>query len=123
MTYANGLGFPLQISSGGSFKTESGAEKIMSNIKHIVSTDIRERLMLPSFGVSAKQRLFKNMDASMISFLKMQVKTGIETSEPRVSVVNVGVNTSELDGILNLAIQFKIDGFDDLQDVTLFIKD
>lgn len=123
MSYARGLSFPLQMSSDGSFRVDSGADKIKSNLKHIISTDLKERLMSPSFGCSVKDRLFKNMDESMASFIRMQVKTGIETSDSRVSVIDVRVNSGGLDGILSISIQFRIDGFDDLQDVTLFIKD
>lgn len=123
MTFSSGLKFPLQLSSSGSFEVVSGAEKMKSNIEMVLSTDIRERLLNPLFGTSIKNRLFRNMDASSIAGLKLQIKTGIETSEPRVSVLDVIVNEIQTDGVLDIVVQFRINGSEDIQDVSIFIKD
>ena len=78
-----------------------------SNVKSIVSTQVGERLMNPTFGTALDQSIFENNDPSVQQYVSGQVTAALQTFEPRVRVLSVlfTFDSAKRTGTLNVQTQ------------------
>lgn len=122
MAILKGLSFPLRMSPRGSFVESTGIEKIKDNIKAIILTSMGERVMSPNVGSLGYLYLFKSINSSNGEELKNYIRTGVELSESRVSVVSVDL-FPENNGKLLINMTFKIDTSTEFHDLSLIVEE
>lgn len=90
-----GLTIPLTKKSGGVFTVEHTREIIRSSVRMILGTRIGERVMTPSFGSNLDRLVFEPNDVVLHALVRTNVRTAIETWEPRVEFDRVEIETVE----------------------------
>jgi len=121
MPILKGLSFPLTFSRRGALSTSTGVDKIKENIKAIVLTSLGDRLMNPHIGSVGYHYLFRSIEESERSFLKHQIRQGVESGEGRVTVLDVVVEQPNREGELLISMEFKIDTSNEFENITFYI--
>ena len=88
-----GLAFPLQVNPRGELALVTGATDIEQAIGIILGTIPGERVMRPTFGCRAWELIFSPNDATTRTLLMSYVRYALEFWEPRINLIDVGVNT------------------------------
>lgn len=122
MAILKGLSFPLRIGPRGSFIESTGIDKIKDNIKAIILTSMGERVMSPNVGSLGYLYLFKSIDSQSGQELKNYIRTGVELSESRVSVISVDLTPTDK-GKLLINMTFKIDTGTEYHDLSLIVEE
>lgn len=95
-SYFSGISFPpRRMGKAGFFAIATDQELIRENIYVLLNTRKGEMPMSPNFGTSIDDTVFESMDAAMQGIICQQIRTDIETWEPRVSVKSVAAYTYE----------------------------
>lgn len=92
------------------FIIKSDHDLIAESIKRILMTNPGERPGQPFFGVGLKERLFEQLDETLISDLKETISDQIATYEPRVDLLDLNVDPKYDENLIEIAIGFKIKG-------------
>jgi|15BtaG_2_1085339.scaffolds.fasta_scaffold03494_2 uncharacterized protein len=122
MAILKGLSFPLRIGPRGSFIESTGIDKIKDNIKAIILTSMGERVMSPNVGSLGYLYLFKSIDSQSGQELQNYIRTGVELSESRVSVISVDLTPTDK-GKLLINMTFKIDTGTEYHDLSLIVEE
>jgi len=72
----------------------------------LLSTALGERIMLATFGCDLLSKVFTTLTTTTANEIATMVTRAITEWEPRVTVENVVVTESELDGWLNISIDY-----------------
>ncbi len=84
-------------------------EDINNSLAILLSTDIGERVMFPKYGCNLREMLFKPLDLTLKTQIKEKVKRGILYHEPRINILNIGIDsTSEFEGEILILIDYEI---------------
>jgi phage baseplate assembly protein W len=95
--------------SGGRVTTLNGAQKIARNLETILLTPKGSRVNLPEFGSNLYLLQFEPFSSIMQDLLVIYIKEAIEMSEPRVQILNISVDTSNLvDKVIACTIDFAV---------------
>jgi len=89
-----GISFPPRIGPDGRFALSSGADNVRESICVILSTERRERLMLPRFGGGLQPYLFQPNIPSTHTLIEDRIREALGRWEPRVAVETVRVAAS-----------------------------
>ena len=89
-----GISFPPRIGPDGRIALSSGADNVEESIRVILSTERRERLMLPQFGGGLQPFLFQPNIASTHTLIEDRIRQALARWEPRVTVESVKVTAS-----------------------------
>lgn len=81
-----GLSFPFRFGANGHLVRDEGVDKLVSNLKSLMTIRLRELPMEPEKGTAGFSRLFRNSDASQQNFIETLTKEAIAKFEPRVAV-------------------------------------
>lgn len=87
------------------FKDE---DAVKESIKNLILTDRRERLMQPNLGGNIRAMLFENITPAVITLIEDQVRTTIETFEPRAELIDVIVTSNIDDNAVRITVIFYI---------------
>jgi uncharacterized protein len=114
-----GLDFPIRFTAVGNLKTVSGTDKLVANLKSIVTTSVNQRVMRPTFGVPSEDLLFSKAEAVSTVEVRSDIMEAIGLFEPRVVLQSVTVNREADDSafIINISFSTKALGF---QSMTTF---
>jgi len=74
----------------------------------ILSTSLGERIMLPTFGCDLMSKVFTTLTTTTANEIAALVTNAIIEWEPRVTVEQVVVTDSTLDGWLDIAIDYQV---------------
>ena len=85
---------------------------IIRSIENIVETIPTEKFFNPKFGSDVRSSLFGIVDYATLSIIERQIKTAINTYEPRVENVKVTVSSAMDDNALEVTVIFDIIGQD-----------
>jgi phage baseplate assembly protein W len=89
-----GWKFPVTVDeTTGRVRTSQYEEDIQEAIRVIMMTRKGERLMRPDFGCGIHDYLFAGMDYSATSRMSLEVQQALTEWEPRITDVEVGVDT------------------------------
>ena len=104
-----GWAFPPRVNSRGAIALSHAERDIEEAIRIILSTARGERPMRPEFGSNLHTLVFAPNNASTAATLRFYVEEALARWEPRIAVVDVGVDaTGADDGLLNVTIQYLV---------------
>ena len=83
-------------------------EAVKQSIKNLVLTDPGERLMQPFIGGGIRALLFENITPAVLNLIENQVKSTINTYEPRADIINVTASSKYDDNTVNIVVNFYI---------------
>lgn len=109
LNVTKGLSYPLSFGANGGLARSSGSQKILANIKNIVTTRLGERYMARDLGTNIASHLFSNIGSIPFAVLATDVRTAIQRYEPRVQVISVQIKQSESEeSTLKINIIYKV---------------
>ncbi|MGH9238580.1 MAG: GPW/gp25 family protein [Vicinamibacterales bacterium] len=115
-----GISFPPRIDADGRFAYSAGAENVRESIRVILSTDRRERIMLPDFGGALTRYLFEPNTPTTHRLIQEQITQALALWEPRIELEAVRV-TSDADdpraAIATVRYRLRATGLADRTDV------
>jgi hypothetical protein len=94
MLLGRGISFPPRIGPDGRFAVSAGAANVEESIRVILSTERRERLMLPQFGGGLTPYLFQPNIPSTHTLIADRIREALGRWEPRIEVEAVRVTAS-----------------------------
>lgn len=97
-------------------------EAVKESIKNLILTDKGERLMQPLIGGNIRAMLFENNTPAVIKMIQEQVRTTIETYEPRCSLIDVNVLSMIDDNTVKIDIYFYINNIAEPISLTVFLE-
>lgn len=104
-----GWKFPVCVDEAtGRIKTCSYEEDIKEAIRIIIMTNPGERMMRPDFGCGMQEQVFSGMDYSARSQIEHDVMEALTEWEPRITEVEVEVDTDDMGGNLTLNIGYTV---------------
>lgn len=89
-----GISFPPRVGPEGRFALSSGADNVRESIRVILSTERRERLMLPRFGGGLAPYLFQPNIPSTHTLIENRIRQALGRWEPRIDLESVRVAAS-----------------------------
>lgn len=102
-----GLQYPITKNTKGFFRTQRGINQIKSDLIALLLTHPGERVMLPEFGTPLKNLIFEPNDGFLEEEARNMIIESIRTWEPRITVEEISVFSSDDDGnSLNIKIKF-----------------
>ena len=107
MTEPIGISFPFRISSSGSVATDTGSNKIASNLKALALSKKLERLIAKHVGTVGYGLLFRNMQSQHKSVIEDFVTEAIIEFESRAKQPRVKVITEDVPDGYNIILDVK----------------
>ena len=87
----------------------SGEEDIDRSLEILLSTSLRERVMLPEYGANMEELLFEPIDTGLQTLIFDRLNTAILYYEPRIEVEEIVLDTSQvLEGTLLIKIDYRV---------------
>jgi phage baseplate assembly protein W len=86
-----GIAFPPRVDAEGRLAWSEGAENVRDSIRIILSTERRERVMIPEFGGGLRRFLFEPNTPATHRLIQETIKRALGRWEPRVHVESVQV--------------------------------
>ena len=104
----SGWAFPVTFSAGNYQLNLTAYEENVNNaINAIMLTRMGERSLEPQFGSALYQYFFRNPDATLQGEIVDAVKTALLHNEPRITVMNVSVEfTDMLNGLVEVTVAY-----------------
>jgi uncharacterized protein len=93
----------------GNTTMTTGVEDIFSSLHILFSTTLGERVMRPEYGCNLKDYVFDPVNTAMEAYIKKLVEDAIIYFEPRITLEKVGVDFNDLEGIMWIKVDFRID--------------
>lgn len=125
-----GIDLPIQRGDTGFFKqTFNTADAVKANIKNLLLTRKRERLMQPEFGTSLWNILFENDtdDTPIAEKIEKSIESAIKYWLPFVSIEQIDINkdnpTNRDKNIYTVSILFRTNDLQELNTVTFKLTD
>jgi phage baseplate assembly protein W len=107
--FGRGWHFPPGVGPDGRVAYSVGAENIRESIRIILSTEPRERVMLPEFGGGLKRFLFRPNITSTHRLMQETITRSLGRWEPRIQVQSVDVGPDpEEDKAARALIRYKV---------------
>jgi uncharacterized protein len=104
-----GWNFPPEFSKRGTVHMVNADQDIRQSLLIILSTDLGERVMQPSFGCGLKSQIYENINESSITVLKDLIQRAILFYEPRVKLESIDTDLSgAYEGRLDFMIVYNI---------------
>lgn len=83
-------------------------EDIRESLNILLSTERGERVMRPDYGTNVRDLLFEPLDVSTATLVGEEIKKAILLNEPRVFVDSVDAIQEELNGYIEVKIEYTI---------------
>ncbi len=99
MSVPQGLAHPFRFGGTGGLARASGDDKIKTNLKVIVQTALRERVMRPELGTVSFHQVLRNATSPAQALIRQLVAEAIAKHEPRVQLLSVDVRRVDLPGV------------------------
>lgn len=98
-----GIGFPPRVGSDGRLRWSEGERNVRECIQIILTTEQRERLLLPDFGGGLGSFLFEPNTVATRHRLEERITRALALWEPRITVESVLVEPDPADARTALA--------------------
>ena len=89
------------------------ASAIKQAIQNLLLTNKGERLMNPEYGSDIRRYLFEPLDYGTANQITGNIKSTIDTFEPRISVLNLRALPNDDDNGFDVEMTYEIRGTDD----------
>lgn len=83
-------------------------DSIKESLYVLLTTTPGERLMELEYGCNIKSIAFKPLNLNLKTYISNNIKNTITKWEDRIELLNVDVDDSHIDGMLNINIQYVI---------------
>lgn len=123
---AIGITLPLQITNTAFNQSFQTIDQVRTNIKSLLLTKRKERVMQPLLGSGLNEILFEQNDGDLESRIEDTIVQSLETWLPYVVVDNIIIEqTDELKdrNRVNVSIKFRINGNPTLETVTFNVDE
>jgi phage baseplate assembly protein W len=87
-----GVAFPFRVGPDGHIAWSEGEDNIRDAIRVILSTERRERVMLPAFGAGLRSLLFEPNTPATRASIQAAITIALAQWEPRIAVQSVNVD-------------------------------
>jgi uncharacterized protein len=89
--------------------TVEAEEDIRESLHILLQTRLRERVMQSNYGCNLDMLLFESITTTFLSFVKDHVSSSIRLYEPRVNLLQVTMDTTNLfSGMILIRIDFEV---------------
>lgn len=106
-----GWGFPPTFDlSSGTVRTISHEQDIDSSLEILLSTEVGERVMQPTYGCDLHRLLFEPLDTTLTAYMEDLIRTAILYFEPRIILDAVRLHPESLEGRVTIEIEYTIAG-------------
>jgi hypothetical protein len=105
-----GWDFPPTFVRGDGARTIADAADVASSLAILLSTDVGERRMQPTYGCDLKRLVFEPVDATLQAYMRDLIRTAILYFEPRVILHDVVLEPQPYEGRIDIRIDFTIAG-------------
>ncbi len=117
---STGVGVALPFSSPSVFTTVyTTKEQLKYNIINFLLTDKRERVFNPTFGAGIRQKLFEQITADTIDTLDIQIRSGIESNFPNVTITELTFGGDPDRNLLTIQFSYTINNTGESDNVIL----
>ena len=91
------ISFPFEEDYKGKFlKMERTSQKaIKADLLHLLLTNRKQRLYLPSFGIDLKKYLFEQNEGTVHEAIRREIELAIQEFIPDLTILAITVNKSE----------------------------
>ena len=123
--YAIGITLPLQIGNVAFNQSFTTLEQVKTNIKSVLLTKRRERVMQPLLGSGLQEALFEPNDEKIEDRIESTITDTLNTWLPYVSVSSIIVerNNSTIDeNKINVSLQFTYNNNTNLETLTFSVE-
>ncbi len=104
-----GISFPPRVGPDGRIQWSEGERNVRESIQVILTTEKRERLMLPEFGGGLGQYLFEPNTVATRHQIAERITRALALWEPRINVEQVTVEADPQDArAANATITYKL---------------
>ncbi len=105
-----GWAFPLVFENQGrSVKMVEAEEDIRQSLNILLSTELNERVMRPTFGWKRDALLFEPLSTSFASYLKRDIETAILFFETRIELNKVTFEISaNREGLIEIRLDYTV---------------
>lgn len=118
-----GLGFPPRVGPDGRLRWSEGEHNVRESIRIILTTEQRERLMLPDFGGGLGTFLFEPNTVATRHLLEERIARTLAQWEPRIQVESVTVEADPADARTAVAtITYRLVATQTLERVSLGVS-
>lgn len=98
-----GIRFPFRFDASGGVQKADGVDKVASNLRALVFTAIKERVIRKNVGTIGYQRIFRSGDDASLQLVRALASEAIAAHEPRALVRKISVRREEdSDGVKEL---------------------
>jgi phage baseplate assembly protein W len=104
-TYNNTLGIRLQKND---IQTDYDEDAIRNSLRNLFNTRPGQRFLFPLYGLDMNQFLFENITPSNARLIGEKIVSSINNYEPRVTVLNVDVQSDPDNNQYNITIIVQI---------------
>lgn len=95
--FGRSIAFPPRIGADGRMAWSEGPQNIRESIQIILQTEVKERLMLSSFGAGLGRFLFEPNTTASRRLIRDQVENALRLWEPRIRLQDVRVEADPKD--------------------------
>lgn len=105
-----GWGFPPQFNNeAGGIEMVSDEKDIHQSLHILLNTSPGERVMQPDYGCNLREFVFRDIDTSLIAYMRDMISTAILKYESRIDLNELIIDTSNAtDGIVMLNISYTV---------------
>jgi phage baseplate assembly protein W len=93
--YPSGISFPFRFSPAGGVAKDDGGDKVTSNLKALIYSAVRSRLIRKNVGTVGYQRVLRSMGTTASEPVKQLILEAINEFEPRAIGVTVDIQSLE----------------------------
>ncbi len=109
-----GWSFPVTTGPSDEVELSAGVTDIEESIRLVLATAKGERVMRPEFGCGIHEFTFAAVDTTTLTRIEATVESALTEWEPRIDVLGVDTDTSELDsGRLDVLIEYRVKATND----------
>ncbi|MEA3354636.1 MAG: GPW/gp25 family protein [Campylobacterota bacterium] len=102
-----GVAFPFELDSSGGIKFSQFEKSVEESMYIILSTKMGERIMNPEFGCQINELVFEDNTPETHALAEQYVKSALRKWENRIVLLNVNVDSPELNKIV-IEIEYQI---------------
>ncbi len=104
-----GWKFPIQTTPDGKIAQAKEEERIEESVYLILATSKGERVMKPDFGCGLQELVFAPNNATTRARVAFTVRQALVASEPRIDVMDVGVDAADEEpNLLLIRVDYRI---------------
>ncbi len=103
-----GWSFPPSFSAEAGIKMVADETDVQQSLAILLTTEIGERLMRPTYGCDLAPEIFEPLDTTRKAYIKDLIRTAILYHEPRVRLNNVTLVANTNEGFLEVEIEYTV---------------